>query len=261
MEDIDIPPAPARTDLYYTYYGRLNEQVEETIDHVNLLWESQFEGHVASADNILKAKLPTVLDVANQVMLKFAESGKNHRLNPEAETNLRGLFNYHRLRGSLEYIKFITPMDEPNTNVRSQEDVQQAIDIIRKVAADFPELNGLKFVCIYAAKPETYECISEFDYVGVDDYDLKSQIFVNGTYGHLRSKLRSDQKTIILPGGAFGQNPHPFENFANGNSEVGMVIPFVWFGPMQPADKWVGIRDDVNQKMIYTLLGKRITGK
>lgn len=264
IHDISIlQPSKLRTDLLYGYYGCLNDQAKETLDHTNLLWESQFQGQEKASENILTSKTFTVLDIAPQIMLKFAESGRNYKIHPDAESRLKVLFDYLQGTGALQYVKAIYPMDEPNTNVRSEDDLKTGIDIIRKVAANYPELTGFKLLVIYAAAPETFECFSEFDYVGVDDYDNKSQIFVNGTYGHLRSKLDLNrQKTILLPGGAFGQDPTPFMNFAHTNSEVGMVVPFVWFNGFNPNDKWTGIREPNNLlKSSYVFYGKQLTGK
>lgn len=262
IEDVDVPkPTVLRKDLLYGYYGTMNTQAKDTKGFVNLLWEAQFEGIEKATQNILTASTFTVLDVANQVMIKFANSGKNYKYSMMAEKNLRELFDYMSKRGALKYVKVITPMDEPNTNVLSTEDVQQGINVVLKVAKDYPELEGVKLGVIYAAKPATYECIEQFDYVGVDDYDSKSQIFTNGTYEGIKSRLKPGAKTIILPGGGFGQDPESFVNFAHGNAEVGMLVPFTWLDPMQGADTWVGLGNDANpRKQAYIDVGKQICG-
>lgn len=262
VKDIVVSaPAVLRTDLMYGYYGRLRNQVAETIDHVNLLWESQFEGELNMITNILAAKLPTVLDVGTQCFQKIEASGLNHHYKEDAEDLLRGLFTRLKANGALQYVKWLYPLDEPNTNT-TVVDLVYAIRSCKKVALEFPELADVKFAVIYAAKPETYDCIALFDLVGVDDYDNKSQIFTNGTYARLKAQLRSNQKTIILPGGAFGQDITSFINTAHSNPEVSVVLPFVWFGPMVPADKWIGIGDDKNPlKAQYVQAGKLLTGK
>lgn len=257
--DIDIPPAAQRKDLLYGYYGCMNDQVSKTSDHVNIHWESQFQGFDKAIENIDEAQKFTVLDVGPVMFIKFLEKGRNYKLNDKPEENLRSLFDLMKAKRTLHLVKAIYPMDEPNINVVDSDELYRAIRIIRKVASEYSELKDVKLVCIYAAKPETYDCVEEFDYVGIDDYEVKSQIFTNGTYENLKKMLRPDQRTIIIPGGAFGQDPTPFLNFANGNPEVGMILAFVWFGPMQAADKWVGIGDDASPlKQRYIDLGKTI---
>lgn len=262
IKDIDVPvPAVLRTDLLYGYFGTLRNQVDDTIGDVNLLWECMFEGHITATENILKMRLPTILDVQTRVLRKFAESGKNYEYNPDAVENMRALFEWLKKYNALQYIKAVVPIDEPNTNAKSEEDLQKAIDAIRLVAAEYPELADLKLCTVYAAKPTPFTLLDQFDWVGVDDYDSKSQIFVNGTYAELRKSLNKDQRTIILPGGAFGQDPVPFVNIAHTYPEVIAVVPFVYFGPMVPADTWVGIGDDKNPlKSTYRAVGRALIG-
>lgn len=263
INDVDVPkPTVLRKDLLYGYYGTVGNQAKDTKGVVNLLWEAFLDGSLPKAiNNILTAETFTVLDVANQVMHKFADHGRNYEFASYAEQSLRDLFTNLRLTGALKYIKVITPMDEPNTNVASKEDLQKAIDLVIRVAKEFPELDGVKLGVIYAAKPVDYWCIEQFDYVGVDDYDSKSQIFTNGTYEGIKSRLKSGAKTIILPGGGFGQDPQPFINFAHNNQEVGMLVPFTWLDPMQQADTWVGLGNDLNpRKQEYIDVGKTIIG-
>lgn len=262
VKDVVIPaPTVLRTDLMYGYYGRLGDQVAETIDHVNILWESQFEGEFHMIQNILAAKLPTVLDVATQCFQKIEETGRNYHYRADAEELLRATFMRLQANDALRYVKYLSPLDEPNTNTNIV-DLLASIRTCKKVALEFPELTDVKFAVIYAAKPETYDCIALFDLVGLDDYDNKSKIFTNGTYARLKAQLRSNQKTIIMPGGGFGQDITPFINFAHSNPEVFAVIAFVWFGHMSPNDTWIGIGDDKNPlKSQYVQAGKLLTGK
>jgi hypothetical protein len=261
-EDVNFPlPISLRTDLKFGFYGTMHDQAEKTKGFVNLLWESQFQGHEKACDNMQTAAVTTVVDLANQCFIKFQDKGRNHKFNPDAVNNLRNLFLYMRERNVLQYFAYAVPMDEPNINVRSAEDLQFAINAIRAAASEFPELNNLKLAIIYAALPEEYWCADQFDLVGVDDYDKKSQIFVNGTYAALLCAKHPNAKTIILPGGAFGQDIIPFLRFAHNNLEVSLVLPFTWLGPMVPADKWVGLGDDANPlKPIYIAAGKTIVG-
>lgn len=262
ISDANIPaPATERHDLLFGYYGCVGDQVRETAGCVNILWECQFGGPDEAATNIFTAKMPTVLDLANQLFEKFQPAGRNYRFRVDAESRLMGLFKFMQANGSLSYVKGLVPMDEPNTNVQSDVDLMAAINTIRKVAAQFPELQDSKLVCIYAAKPDVYPCIKEFDWVGFDDYDMKSQIFVNGQYANLVKQKRPDAQTILLPGGAFGQDLTPFLNFAHSNMEVGAIVAFTWFGPREAADTWVGIGSEANPRRLqYVNEGRKLIG-
>lgn len=251
VEDVQIQEALLRKDLYYGYYATDQGSVEETKDHINLLWENQFGSIDKVVENIQQTKVFTVLDLNPQLFVKIADNGKNYAFNPSAEGQLNRLFKYLQDKNVLQYVKAFSPIDEPNTNVATPEDLNKAIDCIAKVAANYSELSGYKLVCIYAAKPQSYTVSERFDWIGFNDYDNKSQIFVNGQYQYLKSILNTNQRTIIMPGGAFGQNITPFINFANGNAEVAAIVPFVWFGPREPRDTWVGIRDrDLRQQYV-----------
>lgn len=266
--DLDIPvPTKLRDDLYYTYYGcevgkdfdgNEQDQPTDTRGHVNLFWESQFRMEMTGA-NILKMAMPTVLDVTPQTMTRVEKSGRNFHYREDAPQLLRDLFRGLQQIGALKYVHAIYPMDEPNTN-STEADLQKAINTIRLVSKEFPELAGVKLVCIYAAKPETYECFKEFDYVGVDDYEQKSTIFANGgCYTKLKSRLLPHQKTVILPGGAFLQDPEPFVRFAHNNAEVAAIVAFCWFGRREAADNWIGIGNPVNgRKYQYIEAGRKI---
>lgn len=258
IKDIVIEEHPTRKDLYYGYYATDQGSVEETKDHINLLWENQFGSIDTVVNNIQQTKVFTILDLSPQLFKKVADKGKNYVYNEVADAQLKRLFQYLQDKNVLQYVKAFSPIDEPNTNVATPEDLNKAIESISRVAVNFPELNGYKLVCIYAAKPQSYTLSEKFDWIGFDDYDNKSQIFINGQYEYLKSILHTNQRTIIMPGGAFGQNITPFINFANGNAEVAAIVPFVWFGPREPRDTWVGIRDRENRQQ-YVDAGTKIT--
>lgn len=240
-----VIPAPLtkRTDLYYGYYGCVGDQAMEVQGHTNLHWESQFDGIGRTIDNILTMARTTVLDVGPQLFTKIAEHGKNYAFNPEGVTALRSLFGNLQAHGVLHFVKVLVPMDEPNTSVATPQDLLRAINTIQSVASEFPELEGFKLACIYAAKPWSFTCIERFDYVAVCAPEDGTSLFVDGTYHSLVTAMRPDAKTFILPYGAFGQDPTPFLNFAHSHPEVAAVISFCWFGPREPGDKWVGIKD------------------
>jgi hypothetical protein len=259
-KDIRITmPNNLRTDLLFGYYGRLKDQVAQTARHTNLLWECQFEGTEAAIAAILEAKKYTVLDVSPQMFIRIAEHGRNFRLREDAHFQLYLFFEQLRQSGALEYIKAITPLDEPNTNAESFEDFAKAIAIIRQVSANYPVLAGVKVACIYAREPEEYPAIGLLDLVGMDDYEMKSSLLTSQSFKRMRAQMRPGAQLILLPGGAFGQDPQPFLAYAHKDEGVAMIVAFVWFGPMQPADKWVGIGES-QMRSLYLDAGLQITG-
>lgn len=257
-KDIEIEyPEVLRKGIKFGYFGCMDDQVAETVGHTSILWECQFQGQQKAANNIAEAKLPTILDVSSQCMVRLTErDGKPFVYTQAAAENLRNLFLYLRERDLLKYIYGLTPLDEPNTNALNEVELQKAIWVIQQVCEEFQELKNVKLVCIYAAKPAPYMLKEQFDIVLVDDYEELSQIFVNGTYQELVHGLRPDQKTGIMPGGGFDQDPAPFFNFAHAHPEVALIIAFVWFGPMQPADTWTGIRNN-SRRAQYEEIGKQ----
>ena len=247
-KDIDFPVVPPRKGLFVGYYGGMHDQAEKTKGYINVWWECQFQGHVKSADNIVMAGVATVISLGPQLFERFQQGGRNHRLHPNAEQQLTEYFEYLRSRDALQFVKAVTPFDEPNTNVIDADSLRESVMIIHRVAAKFSELNGLKLAIIYAAKPKYWDCIELFDFVGVDDYEELSGFLVSDVYKEIKALLRPDQKMIILPGGAFGQDLIPFIRFAHGNEEVGAILAFTWLDPIVEADKWIGLGNDANPK-------------
>lgn len=245
--DISITmPSKLRTDLLYGYYGRLGDQVFQTISHVNLLWECQFEGAGEAVVQILKAQKYTVLEVSPQMFVRIANHGRNYRLRDDAKFQLHMFFEQLDRAGALQYVKAIVPLDEPNTNAESFDDFRKAIDIIREVSSLYSVLQGGKVATIYAREPEDYPGIELLDLAGMDDYEMKSGLLHSKSFRRMRAQMKPGAQLILLPGGAFGQDPTPFIAYAHRDEGVAMIVPFVWFGPMQDADKWTGIGDGAN---------------
>jgi hypothetical protein len=247
-----VAPTTWRTDLLYGYYGCRGDQIAETRDHVNLFMESLFEGPDKAISNILSAGMTTMIDVSWYLFV-WTPDGSGRTLRPDAETSLRGYFQALSDAGALRYVRYIYPIDEPN-NVTDIDNLTSAIALIKKLAAEFPELNGYKLAVIYAAdKPFIGQ--EMFDLVGFDDYAEKSSILV-GQYVALKRSLKPGQKTILVPGGTFLQDPIPFVNFAEQNHEVALVMPFVWF---DGAAGRPGIRSN-GMAVQYVAAGKSIIG-
>lgn len=248
-------PVTKRTDLYFGYYGCINAQVAETEGHVNMLNEVQFEATTKVAQNIVNAGLPVMLGLSPQLMARADDKSK-YTVRPDAEAHLLDFFNYLRLLGALQFVKLLTPVDEPNNTVASVEVLREAVAIIRKVANQFHELNGYKLYCIYAADKELIGQ-EMFDWIGFDDYDMQSHVLVGDKYRALKASLRPDQRTIIIPGGAYGQDPKPFVDFAQSNPEVAAVMPFLWLDDQWGTVGAPGIRSN-GMKDQYINAGKSV---
>ena len=192
-KDINVPkPTVWRTDLLYGYFNSKDNQVAQTKDHINLYMEGWYDGYDQSIQNILNADKITMLDVS---WFTFVDTGGTfpRTVRPDAEAALRNMFTDLRNRGAINKIKYIYPLDEPN-NVVTLDILKQGFAVIKKVVAEFPELNGVKYVVIYAAdKP--YIGIDMYDIAGFDDYYKKSQV-LGEPYQMLLNQLRPVYKTI-----------------------------------------------------------------
>lgn len=251
---IVIPePSAIRNDLLYGYYLTSPTQVEETRDHVNLIWVGGPWGDDTAIANMQVARLPTVYDVSDHL---YVFDGAKRKYNPDAESSLRAHFQRLADLDLLRYIAVIYPVDEPDISVHTEQDVRQANATARKVMAEFRQLGRAKLAVIYANGPRW--CIEDFDVVATDSYGDKEEIFAeDGIYTELVKLLRPDQKTMIVSGGSFGQDPKPFFNYAQSDPRVWAMISFLW----ADASGIQGIRSGA-WKDAYVKYGRRtIAGK
>ena len=156
----------------------------------------------------------------------------------------------------MQHVKYLYLIDEPNATVGDLVALRDAADIAITAARQFRELDGVKLAVIYAA---TSEFIGQqmFDLVGFDDYEMASHVLTSDRYLQLKASLRSGQKTIIVPGGAYGQHPKPFLDFANGSEEVAVIMPFIWFDDTTGTARVPGIRSGA-LKDAYIAAGKSV---
>lgn len=224
-----------RGNLLYGYYGCHSDQVAEVTDHTNLHWQPFWngigkDGMQEAIYNIRRAQKFTVLDVEKFI---FYRSGpKNIVLNADPYTSLRDLFNRLRDEGVLHLVKMIVPCDEPNLPENQAEKyLPDAVKTIRAVAAEYSELEGVLLGVIYYSRT-TFSHMDLFDVVSYDDYDRGAEILApDGDYERFRASLKPAQRTMLVPGGSFGQSPQPFVDYAMRNPEILAVIPFLWWYP------------------------------
>lgn len=225
------------------YYLTLPGQIEETQDHVNLLWlddQRMTPEQIAHATTLGKT---VVLDVAGCLF----NGNATDALRPDAAERLRTLRAYIAEHGNLSAVRSVTPRDEPNlpeTNV--QHLVPGAVHIIREM---WPEARVL---CNYYNDGE-FRHLGLFDDVGFDDYLGGSGIFQKprwyervklffggfvrrGSFLRFLDMLTGDQKAFMMPGGTYGEPPEKWVAFALSRPEVWAIVPFLWASDVDGSD-------------------------
>ena len=239
--DISIPmPSVLRDDLHYCYYLSLPGQIAATADHTSLLWHGQFYGLDQLASELSGHPHGMVLDCAPQLFTR--RDGKSYLAGDAAE-QLRLLFSRLRDRGLLDRVRYLVPMDEPNLFCASERELAKAMDALKSVASEHPELQTAQYMCIYAESKQTWWCLDRFDVVGVDSYAQKSEVLTTGAHADLMRVLLSHQKAMVIPGAAYGQDPAPFVAYAHTEPRCWGVVPFLWAHVPESADKerWTGL--------------------
>lgn len=216
-------PNSVRPGAYYGFYGSYGASVDETRPFINLVWESQWNGVPAALDRIQKARLPVVLDVYPQIY----DDAKSRRLRPDAEARLRDLFQQFRGRGLLSLVIGLYPIDEPDINVGDEAEIRKGNAIVRKVRDEFQELHGAVLIAIFAGASRL-TASDDFDWVGFDDYNAGTSA-LGAEYSRMATSLGPRQRTLIVPGGAFGEHPQAWVSFLDAHNEVAAMIPFIWF--------------------------------
>ncbi len=219
-------PATKRKDLYWGYFGCQAEQVAETKGTFNIFMECQFDGEVKANQNILDAASVTILDLVPQVWYRATPTSK-FTVHPNAYEQLDAFFRLLQSTGALKYVKVLYPIDEPNNTVGDAEEFNKGIALIKLVASKYDELTNAKLAVIYAADKH-FICMEKFDWIGYDDYDLKSNILESRQYKNLLASLQPHQQIILVPGAAYGQDPTPFINYAQSNYTVAAILAFLW---------------------------------
>lgn len=242
-KDIDIPmPAERRNDLRYGYYLSLPGEMNETGDHTNLFWHAQFYGTQQLAIEMGGRTHELVIDCGPNLFVK--ENGaKKASLAPDAREKLVRYFEELKSFNLLHRVNYLVPMDEPNFFCVSEDHLRSAVNIMKDVASTYPELNNVKYVCIYGSDTSKLWCIELFDIVGIDNYGQKSEVLTRGDHATLMKHILPGQQVLILPGAAYGQNPDSFVAYAHSTPQVWGVVPFIWAHVPASADveHWTGL--------------------
>lgn len=247
-------PATQRTDLLIGYYGSYADQVAETRDHVNLHWSTHWESEAKRIADIAAMARFTVLDVDNQLYHR----DRPKRLRADAADQLRAFFERLRQAGVLQHVKAMVPIDEPNLPENAVGDtLPEAVRLMRAVAAEFAELQGVQIWCLYYngnphPNPEL------FDAIGFDDYPMGARILNPGwQVDQLIGSLRPGQRVFLVPGGSYGQDPAPFVAYAMRRPEVAAIVTFLWHYP--PHGEGLADVRSLPVRAAYEAAGRQLT--
>lgn len=227
----------------FGYYLTLPGQIEETQDHVNLLW---IDDRRLSPEDLANATMlgkTCVLDVAGCLF----NGNATDALRPDATERLQALRTYIKLHGRLSAVEVLVPRDEPNL---PETDVQHLVpEAVRIIRDAWPEA---KVGCIYY-NDGRFQHHHLFDVLGFDDYDGGARILERtrwydhirlwfgklvrrGSYLRFAELLRPDQRTWLIPGGTYGEKPGPWLTFAQDRPEVWAIVPFLWASHVDGSD-------------------------
>ena len=262
-KDITLPmPEKLRTDIIYGYYSALDGNWARIKDHVNMFFYTWFSHESELIDIMRNTTVSIVVDMAPFVNFRVNPTDKKIICHPDAAKNLREFFTKLRNEGVLHRLTHIVVNDEPNLFVQSAEEHLKQIQAVKRVTAEFPELSNSRLICIYG-RGQPFWNIGEFDTVGVDDYDQKSMSLTRGEHARLMKEVQSHQRTMLVPGPAFGHDPQPWVAYAHSHPEVEMVASFLWFDhpdykdvdftglearPKEFQDKWIAAAHEFMQK-------------
>ena len=252
----------------FGYYLTLPGQIEQTQDHVNLLWldthDRLTQQEMARATTLGKT---VVLDVAGCLF----NGNATDKLRPDAAERLQTLREYIAAHGRLDAVQVIVPRDEPNlpeTDV--QHLVPEAVAIIRSV---WPEA---QVGCIYY-NDGRFQHHHLFDVLGFDDYlggfgicqkprwYERIKLFFGGfvrrgSYLRFAELLRPDQRTWLIPGGTYGERPERWVEFAKTRPEVWAIVPFLWASNVDGSNM-PGISGQPEVRAAYVAAGLSLVGE
>lgn len=254
-----VAPGPdlyrRKEPLRYGYYGAEGDQVPQTREHVNLHWELFWGGEDDGIERMREAAMDTVIDVAGCL---FDGGQWNEGPRASAEQDLRGLLNRLSAAGVLRYVKGIVPIDEPNLPAHwAVDSMPAACGLIRAVAADYPELAGVRLMAIYfTERPMAH--MDLFDVVGFDNYKQGARVLqAGGLADKILSQLLPHQRLILVPGGSYAQDPSPFIEYALGNPRVFAVVPFLWVSKTD-GHAIAGIGERPLMRPVYEQAGRQV---
>ena len=235
------PYTGPRDSIYFGYYGDMAYQLEETKDHINLAWVAAWDRHPQSWVDCMFERI-TQASIAGKksVIMMTNDTYVNHKLNSNALQELDELLFKLKDTDCLKDIAAIYPVDEPDYNGIPADEMAKGNAAIRSILAKYPALKNTALAVFYTGH-EKYPGIEHYDWVGFDEYGAGEKA-LGSKYKRMVSKLRSDQRTMIIPGGCdkWRQDPRPFVDFALANPRVVAVVPFIWIDQADPSNPDIG---------------------
>jgi len=230
-----------RDQIYFGYYGDMSYQLEETKDHTNMVWIAAWDRHPLSWGDCVYQRVQQASNVGKKsVIMMTNDCYVDRKFNPKAVEELDDLFRKLSKDDYLNDVIAIYPTDEPDGANISSEEIAKANNAIRNVMKKYSELKNTALAVFYTGS-EKYPGMEYYDWVGFDEYHVGAKA-LGAKYRRMVSKLRGDQRTMIIPGGCdkWRQDPKPFVNFALKNPRVVAIVPFIWFDNADPGNTDVG---------------------
>lgn len=253
--------------MKFGYFLTLPGQIEETQDHVSLLWLDT-QGRLPQQE-MARA---TTLGKAVVIDMQGCLFGPDKTILPDATERVQSLRTYIKLHGSLSAVEVLVPCDEPNLPERDvQALIPEAVRILRDA---WPEA---KVGCIYYNDAE-FRHRHLFDVLGYDDYLGGFGIFQaprwyeriklffggfvrRGSYLRFAELLRPDQKTWLIPGGTYGERPERWVEFAKTRPEVWAIVGFLWPATADGKEQFLGISGQPEVRAAYVAAGLSLVGE
>jgi len=244
LPPVDSQPLISRKGLYFGYFGSDDAQVDETHDHVNLLFAAWGTDEQLAA-RIAKAAMPTILDVSD--CLFTPGMPRKYRGDEDAERLLDARMLACTRTNADDYIEVLYLIDEPEreSNVGSDQ-IAMGATCARRVAARYA-LSPAIHICY--GDGNDYRGAKFVDWIGVNDYDGDALSRIDSI------ALQEHQRLVLYPGGAdpWRNDPRPFYDYAQANPKVIGIVPFLWVRYAK-----AGIRDNGMADQ-YRAIGKAIT--
>lgn len=224
-----IPPIVAavqRLDLLFFYFGVMGAQIKETAAHVNALlpmtwnfenWTPQGRQWIAD-QTILTLEEARAAGITKIILdVGFCIFDPHYKY--EGVSALAPFVERLKARGLWGYVVALYPVDEPDL---------QGIDdaTMTRINTDLKAF-GKPIATIYTDRRQ-WPGLSTCDWAGFDKYGV--DVHGDGTLNDLKSRLRSDQRILLVAGGAdpWRDNVRPVLEYANRDKQVVGIVAFIY---------------------------------
>jgi hypothetical protein len=215
-----ISTLPYRAGVQPIYYGNIDRTSTVVASETQAIWTEGwgpdgYETHIVrqlQAAQALGVSFATTLGVVTVMQVDGQEVER-----------IRGIFTLLRSLGLLTMVKVLYPVDEPEQQGFSDAMLKAATDKLRLVAAEFPELNGVKIAVIYGCG-NTFVGYQHFDRVGCDRYDHSAQDNLDDLIEKAPGK-----EWMFLIGGVepYKADPRPYLALAMKDTRIVSMVYFI----------------------------------